>query len=261
MVRRAPLGRQQVAWWRVRALVGAAAVLVLAAGCGSSRSSSSAGKSHSAAPAASVQQPVVNLIPNASFEKEGDERGVAADVSFWGAVHLSLVTARVVNGHYAQRLVVPAGEEGGLFFQVPALPNTAYTQSLYLDVISLVPAAQVAMILEWYDTSLRLITYQMYPIDRTGLGMVRVVQTARSPGNAAVVRFVVNIAGGGEVVMDAAQLEKGLKANPFTLPGPQAVAVPVPVPTTLRPVATTVKPATSPTTAKRSTSTTIAAAG
>jgi hypothetical protein len=166
------------------------------------------------------------LIPDPSFEQTSDKSGLAAGLLHWGSADFTLVAAPVVDGQRAQRMVVPPGMTGGCWFQLAVRPGVTYTQSLGIEVTSLGSGARASMILEWYDSSLRLLGYQTHDIDRVDAGYMRRVQTAQSPAGTAIVRFVVNISGGGSLVMDGAQLEVGGVATPFEVDVPTFTPAP-----------------------------------
>ena len=158
---------------------------------------------------------LVNLVPDALFQAGGDAHGRAAGVTAWGAARLSLVSQPVAVGGQAQEIDVPPGQTGGLYLQFPAHPQTAYTQSAYLDVEALSARASVDLILEWYDSSLRLLSYQLDPINVLDHSYRSHVQSARSPSGTAIVRFVVNVRGGGRVLVNGPQLQTGSAGRPL----------------------------------------------
>ena len=206
-------------------MAGALGCLLVPSACGSSAASSSnplspptTGGGGGTGPTTTVVRlpvPGPNLLHNPDFTAPGDVNGVAAGLTAWGSSSVSLDGNAAVPGTEAEQVTLPAGSTGGVFEQLPAAAGAAYTQSAYLDVESLGPAATATMILEWYDRNLRLLGYQMHPINVLDTGYVRRAQTARSPQGTAVARFVVNIAGGGRLLFDAPKLERGIGVSPF----------------------------------------------
>ena len=219
---------------RAMVMAGALGCLLVPSACGSSAASSSnplsppttgGGRSGPTTTVVRLPVPGPNLIHNPDFTAPGDVNGVAAGLTAWGASSVSLNGDAAVPGTEAEQLTLPAGSTGGVFEQLPASAGAAYTQSAYLDVESLAPAATATMILEWYDRNLRLLGYQMHPINVLDTGYARRAQSARSPQGTAEVRFVVNIAGGGRLLFDAPKLERGIGVSPFVA-GPTGPAPP-----------------------------------
>ena len=164
--------------------------------------------------------PTPNLLSNSGFDQGKDLHGLAQDFAAWGASRVSLTTASAVPGTWSQSVTLGPGTTGGVFSQVHVSADTPYTQSAYIDVVSLQTAASAVMILEWYDSGLKLVGYQMDRLNITGGGFDRRVQTVRSPSNASLARFVVNVMGGGQVLVDGPQLQSGTTASPFHLTAP-----------------------------------------
>lgn len=180
----------------------------------------SAGK-ESSAPLASPP----NLIADSGLNQASDTVGLARGVTSWGASVVTTSPSVAVPGTLAERVEVPAGSTGGVYIQLRVRPSTAYTQSAYLNVVSLDQGASAAMILEWYNANLRLLGYQMHLIDLAHGGYERKVQSARSPAGTALARFVVNVRGGGVVLFDAPQMETGIVATPFALAVPTSTTI------------------------------------
>ena len=171
--------------------------------------------------ASKPEPPSPNLVPNSGFNQGTDLHGVAEDVTVWGAAKVSLTSAVAITGTSAEVVTLPAGGTGGIYVQVPVEARLSYTQSADIDVVDLARGATAAMILEWYDGNLNLLGYQMDRFNIVGGGFEHRVQTVRSPNGAVLARFVVNISGGGQVLIDAPQLQAGTRATAvqFTAPG------------------------------------------
>ena len=149
-----------------------------------------------------------NLLPNAGFDRDRDLNGVADGLVTWGSSSFSLIKSPETDGGHAQRLAVAPGGEGGMWFEVPAQAGARYTQSAALAVTQRDAGAAVDMILEWYDSTGRLLDYRLAPVSSPMATAVRHSQTAKAPPGTMSVRFVINIAGGGAVVVDDARLTR-----------------------------------------------------
>ena len=184
--------------------------------------------------ASKPEPPSPNLVPNSGFNQGTDLHGVAEDVTVWGAAKVALASAVAMPGTSSEVVALPTGGTGGIYVQVPVQGRLSYTQSADIDVVDLARGSTAAMILEWYDGNLNLLGYQMDRFNIVGGGFEHRAQTVRSPDGAVLARFVVNISGGGQIMVDAPQLQAGTRATAFQLTAPGPVTGPT-TPETARP--------------------------
>ena len=110
----------------------------------------------------------------------------------------------VHRGTHAQRVIVRRDKAGGAWFDVGVDAARRYRQSVYLALPKLAKGARVEMIVEWYDANARLLDYRVRTFTSKSKKLIRRVQTVIAPPEANMARWVMNIRGGGTLVMDDA---------------------------------------------------------
>lgn len=149
----------------------------------------------------------VRSVAFASEFETFSAEGVASGAQTWGRSQFAAAPATFGRDGKAQLVDVAPGAFGGIWFEVPVTGGAVYVQTIDLQIVNLHPGGRVEMILEWFDASSTLIGYRLTPIVEASHGLATPQQTVQAPPEAASVRFVVNVAGGGSYVVDNARLE------------------------------------------------------
>jgi hypothetical protein len=172
-----------------------------------------------------------NLLSNGSFEvasERVDKRGLARGVTGWGDAHMTLVSTPVHTGKRAQRLQVGVGRAGGLWFEVPVEAGKIYEQSGWIQVSDIAGGSRVEMMVEWYGSDANMIDYHVLALTSSDTALVRRSQTVQAPPHSARARYLVNITGGGSLVVDGAGLQVSPPSPPAEMPAPAPAPAPAP---------------------------------
>lgn len=155
-----------------------------------------------------------NLLPNTSFELDANSDGLADGLSKFGTPTTAIVTTPVQSGTKAQKITVANGlNEDVRWATVAITAQQPHTLSAYVKVNSLNTGANFVLKVEWLDATDVLVNYDYTTVGAVDAALTRRTVTSTPGAGATKARVFLAIEGGGEAVIDAAQLEVGTAAT------------------------------------------------
>lgn len=147
-----------------------------------------------------------NELLNPSFEADANADGLADAWTHIGSGVPSLVESPVWDGFRAQQLDVAIEHTGSIYQSAAAAAGAGYMFRAAIQAAAVETDAAIRMTLTFKDAGGEVLDSQSIAIRQAHTGLVQRAVFGAAPAGAATVEAAVEAAGGGRVVIDAAEL-------------------------------------------------------